>query len=279
MDLIFSDIHADIVALNSILSLSCSKDFQQKYGEINRILCLGDLLERGTQPRKVLQKMEDLTKNYSVISVMGNHDEAFLYGREVDGSSLESISAHSELTQNDLKFFHKNSDATYGIQEFLDKRESLLLVHGGPIEPKKIIPNILGQDTWLYQKSWQRLSDNNDEFFSYSGYHYSASSAFAEANTRIKNPIILCGHQHIEAAIKQGKQGISEVLSSLSSTIEKFPDFVLEKKEIPIEAENNYLIRVGLGGSGVYSTNSSIIAQFAIMQYNPKKIILMTINK
>ena len=35
-----------------------------------------------------------------------------------------------------------------------------------------------------------------------SGYQYIASSAFIEARTKVENPLILCGHQHIEAAIK-----------------------------------------------------------------------------
>jgi predicted MPP superfamily phosphohydrolase len=94
MDLVISDIHADISSLNTIMKLVTSIDFKKKYGEISRIINLGDVLERGTHPKQVLEKMMTFSKNYQVISVIGNHDEAFLYGREVSGSSLESVYAH-----------------------------------------------------------------------------------------------------------------------------------------------------------------------------------------
>ena len=97
MDLIISDIHADILAFNSILDLVSSKEFEKKYGQISRIINLGDVLERGTNPKKVLQKFMDLSKNYPIISVMGNHDEAFLYNRKVTGNSWESIAARNNF--------------------------------------------------------------------------------------------------------------------------------------------------------------------------------------
>lgn len=278
MDLVISDIHADVYALNTIIDLITSIDFKKKYGEISRILNLGDLLERGTHPKQVLERMVALSKNYPVISVIGNHDEAFLYGREVSGSSPESIFAHRNLTEEDLTFFQKNSDDTYGNQEYLDKKASLLLVHGGPLDPKKITPKDAGHEAWLYQKSWQRLSEDGNEFFSFYGYLYSAPSAFAEAKTKLTNPIILCGHQHTEAVLKQGKEGVQEILSKLSPQTEKLSNFILEKKEIPIESENNYLIRVGLGGPEGYHGTGTAKPHFGIVQYNLKKIILFGIN-
>ena len=94
IDLIISDIHADINALEKIIQITNSKDFQKKFGEFSRILNLGDILERGTHPKPVLKKLDLLSKTYPIFSVMGNHDEAFLYNRKVSGSSLESIDAH-----------------------------------------------------------------------------------------------------------------------------------------------------------------------------------------
>jgi len=278
MDLVISDIHADISALNTIIDVTTSTDFKKKYGEISRILNLGDVLERGTKPKQVLEKMMVLSKNYPVISVMGNHDEAFLYGREVSGSSLESIKAHQSLTENDLVFFKKNQDDTYGDQEFLDKKTSLLCVHGGPLDPKKITPKNAGTDAWLYQKSWQRLSEENFEFFSNYGYQYLASSAFKEAKTKVENHVILCAHQHTEAALKQNKEGIQEILSKIKLKTEILSNFLVEKKEILIEMGCNYLIRVGLGGPEGYYGTVSTTPHFGIIQYDPKKIILFGIN-
>ena len=93
--------------LNLIVNLVTSTEFKKKYGEISRILNLGDVLERGTHPKQVLEKLSFLQKNYPLISVMGNHDEAFLYGRRVSGSSLESLDSHSSLTEKDLGIFSK----------------------------------------------------------------------------------------------------------------------------------------------------------------------------
>jgi len=279
MDLVISDIHADISAFNTIIDLTTSVDFKKKYGEISRIINLGDILERGTHPKQVLEKMATLSQNYPVISVIGNHDEAFLYERQVSGSSTDSIYAHRSLTNEDLVFFKKNQDDTYGKQEFLDKHASLLCVHGGPIDPKKITPKNAGSDAWLYQKSWQRLSDEGFEFFSHAGYHYKASSAFEEAKAKVENPIILCGHQHIEAALKHNKEGIQEILSKIKLHTEKLSNFMVEKKEIQIESGTNYLIRVGLAGPEGYHGIGAAKPHFGIVQYNPKNIILFGINK
>ena len=78
MDLIISDIHADFTSFNKILDLVFDKEFEQKYGKISRILNLGDVLNLGTHPKEVLNKLSSLEKNFEILSVMGNHDEAFL---------------------------------------------------------------------------------------------------------------------------------------------------------------------------------------------------------
>ena len=281
MDLVISDIHADISALNTILDVTSSLDFTNKYGEISRIINLGDVLERGTHPKQVLEKMTALSQEYPVVSVMGNHDEAFLYRRQVSENSLESIAAHDSLTEEDLEFFEKNQDGTYGQQDFLDKKKGLICVHGGPLDPKKITPKdaLLDGTWWLYEKNWQRLSEEG-EFFSYYGYHYEASSAFAETKTMVENPIILCGHQHTEAALTQKKDGIiQETFSKIKLQTERLSDFVIEKKEISVESDNSYLIRVGLGGPEGYYGTGDAKPHFGIIQDgDPKKIILFGIN-
>ena len=44
MDLVFSDIHADIDALDLIIDVVASYEFIQKYGQVSRIINLGDVL-------------------------------------------------------------------------------------------------------------------------------------------------------------------------------------------------------------------------------------------
>lgn len=271
MDLVFSDIHADIEGLQTILKIAFSSDFQNKYGTVSRIINLGDVLERGTNPHEVLQKLSELSKSYPVISVMGNHDEAFLYKKMVSGSSYASLKAHELLTEEDLGFFKQNKDGTYGDQFVVDKENKLLIVHGGPITPEKIIQD--GDDPWLYQRTWQRLSEDDAEFYSYYGYHYKAESAFLEGMTHFDDFIIFCGHQHLEAAIQQEKNQLTNLWSFRYKT-EKIGSHLLRKHEFPIDKNNNYLFRVGLGGPQGYYGNGSAKPHFAILQHDPRKVVL-----
>ncbi|MFQ6025364.1 MAG: metallophosphoesterase [Nitrosopumilaceae archaeon] len=280
MDLIFSDIHADFAALDKILKIATSQKFKVRYGEPDRIINLGDVLERGTHPKEVLSTLRSLENNYVVVSVMGNHDEAFLYNRPVSGSSVESLQAHANLTTEDLLFFSKNKDGTFGQQRFIDKKNNLFYVHGGPIEPKTIIPKgVSPMEEWLYQNSWQRISEEEFEYFSYYGYHYLPSSAFRESKNHFKNSVILCGHQHTERIIERdANDNIKEILSSLNVTTEKISDFFVQKKEIEILESSNYLIRLGMAGPEGYYGLGSPYARFGIVQHDQKKVILFEVK-
>src|SRR5690348_7587812 len=128
MDLVFSDIHADLNALELIISTASSDEFVKKYGSFSRIINLGDLLERGIYPKQVIAKLRSLEKNYPIFSVMGNHDEGFLSGKKVSASSFESMDAHNNLDTEDLSFFKQNKDGTFGNQEFIDAKNGLFCV-------------------------------------------------------------------------------------------------------------------------------------------------------
>lgn len=278
MDLVFSDIHADVHALDTILGIASSLEFTKKYGTFSRIINLGDILERGIYPKEVISRLRSFETNYQLFSVMGNHDEAFLHNRLIGGSSIESMDAHAKLNSEDLSFFKENSDGTFGNQEFIDKKHGLFCVHGGPLDPEKIRPKTTpSEEAWLYQKSWQRLTEEDFEFFTYSGYHYKASSAFDEAKKHVKNPIILCGHQHKEETIIMQDDLIRSIYPSLNIVKEKVSGHILESKEIQINSSNNYLIRLGIGGPAGHYVKDSEVPHFAIIQYDPKKVILFTV--
>jgi predicted phosphodiesterase len=278
LDLVFSDIHADINALDLVIDTVSSDEFIKKYGSFSRIINLGDLLERGINPKEVISKLKSLQKNYPIFSVIGNHDEGFLSGKKVSASSFESMDAHERLSDEDLSFFKQNSDGTFGNQEYVDTKNGLFCVHGGPLDPKKITPKNADSEAWLYQRNWQRLTDEGFEFFSYHGYHYKASSAFGEVGKHVRNHIILCGHQHMETAITHRGGKIHEIYSKIKPKNEKISGHVLESKEIEIDQTSDYLIRLGLGGPAGYYGVGSSVPHFAIMQYNPKKVILFTVN-
>lgn len=282
MDLIFSDVHADIDALEKIIRFVESDVFASKYGKISRIINLGDLLERGTHPKEVLQKIKKLQERYPVESIMGNHDEAFLYGRKVSGSSLESLDAHLQLTQGDLDLFVRNDDDTSGRDEFVDYKKRIICVHGGPIDPQKIIPeDARYEETWLYQKSWQRISEEEFEFFSYAGYHYCPKSAFEEVKKSkgMDGFVIFCGHQHQESVLMQAPDGrISSVLDNTQPQNETILEFDATKKEIELEDDCNYLVRVGLAGPEGYYGPKEGLVMFGIFMSKPRKVILFALR-
>ncbi|MDE1862568.1 MAG: metallophosphoesterase family protein [Thaumarchaeota archaeon] len=277
LDLVFSDIHADIGALDAILGLASSREFKKKYGEFSRILNLGDVLERGMHPAEVLARLKSLQGSYEMHSVMGNHDEGFLYGRPVSASSPESLDAHAKLTADDLSFFKANGDSTFGSQEFVDKKHGLFCVHGGPLDPGRITPKDARDDSWLYQRSWQRLTSEDFEFFTYAGYHYRPDSAFSEAARHVKNHVILCGHQHQEEAVMQDG-GVRRIYHDLKPSTEKISGRVLESREIIIEPSRNYLVRLGIGGPEGHYVPNSDVPHFAIVQHDPRKVVLFAIR-
>jgi predicted phosphodiesterase len=250
-------------------------NLKKKYGTFSRIINLGDILERGTHPKQVISRLKSLEKNYPLFSVIGNHDEAFLINTQISGSSIESMDAHAKLNDEDISFFKQNNDGTFGNQEYIDKKNGLFCVHGGPLDPKKIMPKNARNEAWLYQRSWQRLTDEDFEYFSYYGYNYKASSAFDEVTSHMKNHIILCGHQHEEEAIMQDEK-IHHIYHTLKPKKEKISGYILENQEIEISPSNNYLIRLGLAGPEGYYGNGTSFPHFAIIQYDPKKVILFS---
>ena len=276
MDLVFSDIHADISALETILGVTTSTEFTKKYGTFSRIINLGDVLERGTNPRQVLSRLKSLEQNYPLHSVMGNHDEGFLTNTMIGGSSIESMDAHAKLNEEDISFFKQNNDGTFGKREYIDKKNGLFCVHGGPLDPDKIMPKNVRDEAWLYQRSWQRLTEEEFEFFSHYGYHYTPKSAFDEAKNHIQNHIILCGHQHMEEAIMQDGD-IHRIYPSLKLKKEKISNYTLQSREIEIVPSNNYLIRLGVGGPEGYYGVGEPFPHFGLVQHDPKKVILFTV--
>lgn len=277
LDLVLSDIHADLIGLETILEVALDKGFTKKYGSFSRIINLGDVLERGNYPKEVIARLRSLESSYSLVSVMGNHDEAFLYNTPIGGNSLESLDAHAKLDQEDLSFFKENPDGTFGKQEFIDKKHGLFCVHGGPLDPKKILPKSAREEAWLYKRSWQRLTDEDFEFFSYSGYHYKAPSAFDEVKQHMENHVILCGHQHQEEAIMQDGT-LHRIYPGLKPIREKHGNRILEKREIEINPSNRYLIRLGIAGPEGHYMKGAEVPHFAIVQHEQKKVVLFSVH-
>jgi|SaaInlStandDraft_2_1057019.scaffolds.fasta_scaffold22374_2 hypothetical protein len=277
MDLIFSDIHADFKALNLILKVVKDSEFINQYGKFTRVINLGDILGRGLQPKEVINTLNNLKKKYHLISLLGNHDEAFLNKKIITNNPEESIRAHSLLDENDLQIFQKGLDGKIFPYEFIDTEKNIICVHGGPLDPDKITPNDAGENSWRYNKSWQRITESEREFFSSAGYHYNPSSAFSEVKTKLDNFVIFCGHQHTETVHRENKSGIQNILEDTKCISQKFSRFTLNKHSFVIEQNSNYLICVGLGGPAGSRSGKITTPHFCIIQYDPKIVTLFEI--
>ncbi len=245
--LLFSDIHADIGALDAILRLSQSGDFIDRYGPVSLAINMGDVLERGHSPGQVVERLESIS---GLESILGNHDEAFLGGIPVSGSDAGSERAHEEYR------------ATGGYEDFfrgmgkyyVNTKEKLYVVHGGPIDPCAITPEgAEGIEAWLYTQPWQRISFFGERYLDASGYHYLPEDAFdAVKNVFDAGFLIACGHEHEEAAYVQRGGAVEDVLDRLEKVTVCLDGREVREKKLPLDEDAGYLARLGMAGPEGY---------------------------
>jgi len=186
---IFSDVHADSVAIGALATCIRSPSFSKVFGPVDVLVNLGDLLHRGDRPQETLETLHSLAKEYHLVSVLGNHDHAYLHVLLVSGSDAASTYRHEQLRNSPLLSLFNSMP-----MEWVD--QSMLFVHGGPLE--------LGEQT-LRLKCWQRLSHESGDFFT--GYHYTAPMAF-EALEKRGLTHMCCGHQHQNICCRKTAEGI-----------------------------------------------------------------------
>lgn len=185
---VLSDVHADARALERVIALLKDRQFVGRFGEIECIVNLGDLLGRGYEPFETLAAMERLKTEYRVVSLLGNHDHALVHRIPVSGSDAESTRAHAALRGSPLL------DGIAGLpaEAAVDRT---LFVHGGPLR--------IG-DALTDRPFWQRLGEHPGP--SPSGYHYTPEMAFAELERRGLRHLC-CGHQHTPlCCLKEGRR-------------------------------------------------------------------------
>jgi DNA repair exonuclease SbcCD nuclease subunit len=223
---IFSDVHADAVAIEALGSCIRSQNFREVFGPVDVLVNLGDLLHRGNHPKETLEKFHTLSREFRMVSVMGNHDHAYLSGLVVSGSDAASTYRHEQLRDSPLLSIFDRMP-----MEWIDR--GMLFVHGGPLE--------LGTQT-LRLKCWQRLSHEAGDFFT--GYHYTAPMAF-EALEQRGLTHMCCGHQHEHVCCRKTPAGILQVepefrpvmLKSVSGPV------MVDVAQVPLDVPT--ILRVG----------------------------------
>lgn len=117
--LIISDIHANLTALEAVLSAA---------GEIDGAWCLGDLVGYGPDPNECIERIRELP---NLVCLIGNHDAAAL--NQIDTEAFNPEARQTIVwTQNVL---------TTESQEFLkslpekQQIDQVTLAHGSPRQP------------------------------------------------------------------------------------------------------------------------------------------------
>ncbi len=126
-----SDIHGNFTAFQAVLA-------DIKSQNVDRIICLGDTVTLGPQPKEALNKLREL----NCVLIKGNHDAALL---EPEEAGKFEITEHlipdlywcrEQLNQNDLDFIAAYK-STYEIK--LPNGVTILCFHGSPLSSTDII--------------------------------------------------------------------------------------------------------------------------------------------
>ena len=166
--LIISDVHSNLEALKAVI-----EDAVNNHGGFNRLLCLGDLVGYGPNPRECIE----LLRKYDHLCVCGNHDMA---------ASGETSTAHfngyaadanrwnaEKLTDEDRKYL---ANLPQVIVE-----GDFTLVHGCPREPV-----------------WEYIDDHRDD---------------AENFNLLQTPYCLVGHTHRPAWFASCDDGFESIVA------------------------------------------------------------------
>ena len=123
---ILSDIHANLEALDQV-----QRDVDRR--RVDGILCLGDVVGYGPQPRETLKRAFDYE-----FSLLGNHEEAAMYHAE-DFNARARVAL--EWTRDQLNSKDSPAEENAALWNYIGKmpaqetRGDALFVHGSPRDP------------------------------------------------------------------------------------------------------------------------------------------------
>ena len=134
-----SDIHANVDALDVVLE-------DIKGQDVDRIVCLGDIVGYGPQPNECVQKVREVALH----TVIGNHDHAALGRMDTLGFNEYARAAAdwtaAALDEGSVKFL-----GDLPLTVVLDE---MLLVHASPLDPER----------WTYVLSYQEAQRQFEAF-------------------------------------------------------------------------------------------------------------------
>jgi predicted phosphodiesterase len=149
---IISDIHSNIEALDAVLA-----DIGRR--KVESIVCLGDVIGYGPQPRETLKRSTDWE-----ITLLGNHEEACMFHPE-DFNERARIAL--EWTRDQLNSKQAPPDENFklwsliGAMPTTHRIENAMLVHGSPRDPVReyMLPRD-AQDGAKMREVFERMTDD-----------------------------------------------------------------------------------------------------------------------
>jgi diadenosine tetraphosphatase ApaH/serine/threonine PP2A family protein phosphatase len=135
---LISDIHANLPALEAVLA-----DIQA-LGQVDRVLCLGDVVGYGAQPVECLERVAETCK----LILMGNHEHALVHGAFGFHAAAKRA---ADWTREQFQQVNPGARrrALWELLENLPHRhemDDILLVHGSPRDP--VMEYVLESDLW-----------------------------------------------------------------------------------------------------------------------------------
>lgn len=239
--LFITDIHADIKALNAILRVAYSTEFEERYGKISLVYNTGDVLERGYHPREVIERLDSIP---NLKQLIGNHEEALIRKEWLGAGDIQSCDIHRKfMDEGGLSYFDKFP------KTILDKDNGLYLGHGGIIDPWDIIPfGTPIEATWLYTETWQRPTDQHKAYYDpWTGYYYRPEMGFEAAKKKFHKDgfIIVNGHQHNEHGYSMRDGVVSNILEKVQGGSVQAEGINLKSKAFLLDSKASYHFVVG----------------------------------
>ncbi len=117
--LIISDIHANLTALEAVLTAA---------GPVDSVWCLGDLVGYGPDPNECIERIRGLP---GLQCILGNHDAAAAGSIEVEAFNPD---ARKTVLWTQERLTPSNKDYLLNLPERIDL-EHITLVHGSPFRP------------------------------------------------------------------------------------------------------------------------------------------------
>ncbi|MDH5506909.1 MAG: metallophosphatase family protein [Anaerolineae bacterium] len=135
--LVISDIHANVIALDTVL---------EHAGEVDQIWCLGDVVGYGPNPNECIERLKEFP---NLVCLLGNHDAAAVHKVDVTTFNPEArISIEwmqTQLTEESIEFINQLPE-----QKMIGE---VTLAHGSPRQP-----------TYEYLLDTRAASENFEHF-------------------------------------------------------------------------------------------------------------------